>query len=70
MEAEIGKDLSTLGTCVNLKLPRSHLFYASESGLTVALVNLKPLVPGHVLATWRVFLGQRKRFRHRTGKRH
>eukprot|EP00434_Breviolum_minutum_P012280 symbB.v1.2.010824.t1/scaffold711.1/size292957/5 len=31
------------------RIPQSHLFYASESGLTVALVNLKPLVPGHVL---------------------
>ena len=28
---------------------RSHLFYASPSGLSVAFVNLKPLVPGHVL---------------------
>ena len=30
-------------------LSRSHLFYASTSGLSVAFVNLKPLVPGHVL---------------------
>lgn len=30
-------------------LARPHIFYASPSGLSVAFVNLKPLVPGHVL---------------------
>ncbi|CAJ1331080.1 unnamed protein product [Effrenium voratum] len=33
----------------SFRIPRSHLFYASPSGLTVAFVNLKPLIPGHVL---------------------
>jgi diadenosine tetraphosphate (Ap4A) HIT family hydrolase len=30
-------------------IPNGQIFYASPSGLTVALVNLKPLSPGHVL---------------------
>ncbi|CAE7219809.1 aph1 [Symbiodinium sp. CCMP2592] len=33
------------------QLERSHIFFASPSGLSVAFVNLKPLVPGHVLVT-------------------
>ncbi|CAK0869922.1 unnamed protein product [Prorocentrum cordatum] len=30
-------------------IPAASVFYQSASGLTVAFVNLKPLVPGHVL---------------------
>jgi diadenosine tetraphosphate (Ap4A) HIT family hydrolase len=30
-------------------LPGEQLFYLSPSGLTVAIVNLRPLTPGHVL---------------------
>lgn len=32
-------------------IPAATVFYHSPSGLTVAFVNLKPLVPGHVLVT-------------------
>mmetsp|Transcript_54759 Transcript_54759/g.108660 ORF Transcript_54759/g.108660 Transcript_54759/m.108660 type:complete len:431 (-) Transcript_54759:125-1417(-) len=32
-----------------LKLNPDQVFYQSPSGLTLAIVNLKPLVPGHVL---------------------
>ena len=35
-------------------LLRSHIFFASPSGLSLAFVNLKPLVPGHVLVRPRV----------------
>ncbi|CAE8584683.1 unnamed protein product, partial [Polarella glacialis] len=34
-----------------IRIPGSNVFFASETGLTVAFVNLKPLVPGHVLVT-------------------
>ena len=30
-------------------IPAEHIFYTSSSGLSVAFVNLKPIVPGHVL---------------------
>jgi bis(5'-adenosyl)-triphosphatase len=30
-------------------IPNGQIFYSSPKGLTVALVNLKPLSPGHVL---------------------
>jgi bis(5'-adenosyl)-triphosphatase len=30
-------------------LPGDQVFYLSPSGLTVAIVNLRPLTPGHVL---------------------
>ncbi|KAJ1471942.1 bis-triphosphatase-like protein [Baffinella frigidus] len=30
-------------------VPESHVFYRSESGLSSAIVNLRPIVPGHVL---------------------
>jgi bis(5'-adenosyl)-triphosphatase len=30
-------------------IPASHVFYTSPSKLSAALVNLKPIVPGHVL---------------------
>lgn len=33
------------------RIPGSHIFFASPSGLSLAFVNLKPLVPGHVLVT-------------------
>lgn len=33
----------------HVKLDASQVFYASPTGLTLAVVNLKPLVPGHVL---------------------
>lgn len=33
------------------ELKQSQLFFASTSGLSVAFVNLKPLVPGHVLVS-------------------
>ena len=32
-----------------IPLDPRQVFYASPSGLTLAIVNLKPLVPGHVL---------------------
>lgn len=32
-----------------IRIPGSNVFFVSKSGLTVAFVNLKPLVPGHVL---------------------
>ena len=31
------------------EIPASHIFYTSPSKLSSALVNLKPIVPGHVL---------------------
>mmetsp|Transcript_12905 Transcript_12905/g.33621 ORF Transcript_12905/g.33621 Transcript_12905/m.33621 type:complete len:227 (+) Transcript_12905:1-681(+) len=31
------------------EIPQSQLFFASPSQLTLALVNLRPIVPGHVL---------------------
>mmetsp|Transcript_3594 Transcript_3594/g.5560 ORF Transcript_3594/g.5560 Transcript_3594/m.5560 type:complete len:197 (+) Transcript_3594:66-656(+) len=33
------------------RIPASHIFYSSVSALTVAFVNLRPIVPGHVLVT-------------------
>jgi bis(5'-adenosyl)-triphosphatase len=33
----------------NFKIEPDHVFYKSPNGLTYALVNLRPLVPGHVL---------------------
>lgn len=32
-------------------IPTSHIFYSSVNSLTVAFVNLRPIVPGHVLVT-------------------
>jgi diadenosine tetraphosphate (Ap4A) HIT family hydrolase len=32
-----------------LKIEPDHVFHKSPNGLTYALVNLRPLVPGHVL---------------------
>eukprot|EP00587_Corethron_hystrix_P013505 CAMPEP_0113324212 /NCGR_PEP_ID=MMETSP0010_2-20120614/16880_1 /TAXON_ID=216773 ORGANISM="Corethron hystrix, Strain 308" /NCGR_SAMPLE_ID=MMETSP0010_2 /ASSEMBLY_ACC=CAM_ASM_000155 /LENGTH=200 /DNA_ID=CAMNT_0000183487 /DNA_START=177 /DNA_END=779 /DNA_ORIENTATION=+ /assembly_acc=CAM_ASM_000155 len=31
------------------RIPDEHIFYRSPSSLTVAFVNLRPIVPGHVL---------------------
>ncbi|EKX42381.1 hypothetical protein GUITHDRAFT_73962 [Guillardia theta CCMP2712] len=30
-------------------IPEDHIFYRSPSGLSAAFVNLRPIVPGHVL---------------------
>eukprot|EP00960_Hanusia_phi_P057729 763643-Hanusia_phi.AAC.1 len=30
-------------------IPEEHIFYRSPSGLSAAFVNLRPIVPGHVL---------------------
>jgi len=30
-------------------IPKDHIFYTSPSSLTVSFVNLRPIVPGHVL---------------------
>lgn len=34
-----------------LTIPRDHVFYVSPTGLSHAFVNLRPLVPGHVLVS-------------------
>eukprot|EP00931_Biecheleriopsis_adriatica_P110030 TRINITY_DN84319_c0_g1_i1.p1 TRINITY_DN84319_c0_g1~~TRINITY_DN84319_c0_g1_i1.p1 ORF type:complete len:381 (+),score=56.31 TRINITY_DN84319_c0_g1_i1:10-1152(+) len=34
-----------------IKIAGSNIFFVSKSGLSVAFVNLKPLLPGHVLVT-------------------